>query len=164
MICAANTSDIHVVVLVMNEFVHRSRCTLTSLAIHNPVAFHQVFIQDCLLLMDSLVSLEISLFWNVEVKVIFDALASIKFLTNLQHLSLWIPYVQPSQWVPLTAMISSRGQYLRSIRISCGSSGDVERINEHLAPLWPPGLPMVVSMERNVNYDAISRLGKFECT
>ncbi len=107
MICAANASDIHGVVVVMNEFVRRSRCTLTSLSIHSPVTFHQVFIKDCLLLMDSLVSLEISLFWNVEVNVIFDALAFIEFLPNLQHLSLWIPYARPSQWGPLTAMVSS---------------------------------------------------------
>ncbi|KAK0452555.1 hypothetical protein EV421DRAFT_911037 [Armillaria borealis] len=161
MICSANASDVHSVVVVMNEFAHRSRCTLTSLAIQNPVAFHQVFVKGCLLLMDSLVSLEITL-RSVEVKVIFDALASIKFLPNLQHLSLWIPYTQPSLWDPLTALISSRGRYLRSIKISCGSSDEVMIINAHLGPLWPPGLLVVVIMERKVKYNAICCFGQFE--
>ncbi|PBK90064.1 hypothetical protein ARMGADRAFT_1082950 [Armillaria gallica] len=162
MICAGNASDMDGVVLMMNEFVHHSRCTLTSLAIHNAVIFHQVFIKDCLLLMDSLVSLDISRFWDEEVGVLFDALASIKLLPNLRHLSLWIPYAMCSLWDPLTALISSRGRYFRSIRISCGLSGDVDRINEHLALLRPPGLSVVVSM-KDMNYDAISCFGKFEC-
>ncbi|KAK0452566.1 hypothetical protein EV421DRAFT_911304 [Armillaria borealis] len=163
MICSFNASDMHSVVVVMNEFVRRSRCTLTSLAIHNPVAFHQVFIKDCLLLMDSLVSLEISLFWNVEANVIFDALASIGFLPNLQHLSLGVPFAPPSLWDPLAAMLGSRSQYLRSVKISCGRFDNVDGINEHLAPLWPSGLPVVVSMERNDDYDAMSCFGNFKC-
>ncbi len=146
---ARNASGMDGVVLAMNEFVHRSRCTLTSLAIHNPVAFHQVFIKDCLSLMDSLVSLEICLFWNEDVEVILGPLASSNFLPNLQHLSLRVPYAQPSLWEPLTAMISSRSQYLRSIRISCGRADDVERVNEHLAL---PGLSMVVSVNNVLSY------------
>ncbi len=67
-------SGAHAIVLMMNEFVHRSRCTLTRLTIHNPILTSQIFIKDCLLLMNSLVSLEIGPLWNVEAKVIFDAL------------------------------------------------------------------------------------------
>ncbi len=151
-----NNSDIDVVndVLVMNEFVHRSRCTLTSLAIHMFDAFEQVFVKDCLLLMDSLVSLEIRLFPYVDVKVIFNALASSKFLPNLQHLFLLVPCAAPSLWEPLTAMLSSRSQYLRSLRISCGEIDDVEtvdEIDELLAPLRLLGLPMVVSMDNAIS-------------
>ncbi|SJK98770.1 uncharacterized protein ARMOST_02039 [Armillaria ostoyae] len=149
------------VVVMMNEFVYRSRCSLTRLAIHNPVSHNQVFINDCLLLMDSLVYLEIGL-RSLEVKVIFDALASIGFLPNLQHLSLRIPFRQPSSLDLFTAMFSSRSQYLRSIGISCGSSGDVERVNEHLVPLRPPGLPMVVLLESQHKYEMICCFGKFE--
>ncbi len=145
-------TDMDGVVLAMNEFVHRSQCTLTSLAVHNPVAFHQVFIEDCLSLMDSLVSLEIGLFWNADVEVILGPLASSNFLPNLQHLSLRVPNAQPSLWGPLTAMVSLRSRYLRSIRISCDTADDVERVNEHLAPLQLPGLSMVVSVNNVLSY------------
>ncbi|KAK0452600.1 hypothetical protein EV421DRAFT_1898329 [Armillaria borealis] len=155
-------SDMNAVVLMVNEFVYRSRCTLTRLAIHNYVSHDPLFINDCLLLMDSLVSLEIELFWNM--KDIFDALASIGFLPNLQHLFLQIRSPQLSSLDLLTAMISSRSQYLRSIRISCDSSDDVERVNEHLAPLRPPGLPMVVLLERRHKYEMIRCFGKFGST
>ncbi|KAK0237732.1 hypothetical protein EDD85DRAFT_555102 [Armillaria nabsnona] len=154
-------SDTNAVVLVMNEFVYRSRCSLTRLAIHNPVLHNQVFINDCLLLMDGLVSLEIELFWNEEVKVIFDALASTEFLEKLQHLSLCIPWIQPSLLDPLTAMVSSRSRYLRSIKIRCSSADDVERVNEHLAPLRPLGLPMAVLMDSDYKDDMIRCFGKF---
>ncbi len=146
---------------MMNEFVYRSHCTLTRLAIHHYVSHDPVFINDCLLLMDSLVYLEIGL-QSLEVKVIFDALASIGFLPNLRHLSLRIPSRQPSSLDLFTAMFSSRSQYLRSIRISCGSSDDVERVNEHLAPLRPPGLLVVVLIDRYYKYDATGCFGKFE--
>ncbi|KAK0452589.1 hypothetical protein EV421DRAFT_1731207 [Armillaria borealis] len=160
MICPSYASDIDDAISVMNEFVHRSRCSLTSLAIHSCVSFHQVFIEDCLLLMDSLVSLEIGLIRNEN--AMFDALASIGFLPNLQHLSLLILISrEPSLWDQLTAMISSRSRYLRSIRISCSDSDDVERINEHLEPLQLPGLSMIVSLESYT--EAISYFGKFQC-
>ncbi|KAK0494581.1 hypothetical protein EDD18DRAFT_349796 [Armillaria luteobubalina] len=151
---ASNGSDnnINDAVLVMNEFIHRSRCTLTSLAIHNPVAFQQVFIQDCLLLMDSLVSLQIEVVSNVNIEVIFDPLASSKFLPNLQHLSLRVLCASRGFRKHLTAMISSRSQYLRSIRISCNGAYDVERINEYLAPLRLPNLHMVVSWDYASSY------------
>ncbi|KAK0452593.1 hypothetical protein EV421DRAFT_2031162 [Armillaria borealis] len=46
--CPSFRSDTNVVVLMMNEFIYRSRCSLTHLAIHNPVSHSQVFINDCL--------------------------------------------------------------------------------------------------------------------
>ncbi len=153
--------DMSVLVLMMNEFVYRSRCTLTRLAIHNYVSHDPIFINDCLLLMDSLVSLEIGL-WNLEVKAVFDALASVGFLPNLQHLSLRIPWTQPSSLDLFTDMFSSRSQYLRSIRISCSSSDDVERVEKHLAPLRPPGLPMAVLSERDFKYKMVWCFGKFD--
>ncbi|SJK98763.1 uncharacterized protein ARMOST_02032 [Armillaria ostoyae] len=161
MICSLNESDsVHDVVSVMNEFVHRSRCSLTSLSIHNSVSYYQVFIEDCLLLMDSLVSLEIGFIRREN--AMFDALTSIGFLPNLQHLSLLIlTSIEPSLWDQLTTLISSRSRYLRSIRISCGDSDDVERINEYLEPLQLPELSMVVSWESYT--EAISYYGKFEC-
>ena len=161
MICTGNTSDSNGVVLVMNELVHCSHCALTSLAIHHPVAFHQLFIKDCLSLMDSLVSLDISPFWNVEVGVLFDALGSPKFLPKLQHLSLRVSFTQDLLWDPLAAMLRTRSQYLSSVKISCGRLVNVNRIND-LAPLRPSGLPAVVSVERSKNLDMISCFGKFE--
>ncbi|PBK90103.1 hypothetical protein ARMGADRAFT_1032688 [Armillaria gallica] len=161
MICSTNASDsVHDVISVMNEFIYRSRCSLTSLFIHNPVSFYQDFTEDCLLFMDSLVSLEIGLLEDEN--AMFDALASIGFLPNLQHPSLRIPScMEPSLWNQLPVMITSRSQYLRSIRISCGNYDEVKRINEHLAPLRSPGLPIVVYWERH--YGSITRFGKFEC-
>ncbi|PBK90141.1 hypothetical protein ARMGADRAFT_1167019 [Armillaria gallica] len=155
--------DMNVVVLTMNEFVYRCRCSITHLGIHNLVSHSGVFIKECLVLMDSLVSLEIEL-WDAEVEVPFGALASIGFLPNLQHLSLRIPWTGPSLLDPPTAMINSRSQYLHSIRISCVRVDDAERVNERLAPLWPPGLPMVVLAERGSKYDVIGCFGKFEST
>ncbi|KAK0220428.1 hypothetical protein IW262DRAFT_1297500 [Armillaria fumosa] len=137
------------IVVMMNEFITRSRCTLTRLAIHNPISHNQLFINDRLLSMDSLVSLEIQ-FWSFEgeIKVLFDALAqSTKFLPNLQHLTLKIPSTYPSLFNPLTAMIFLRSQYLRSIKISCSNADDVESVIERLARLQPPGLSMVVLFE-----------------
>ncbi len=161
MICSISEADsVHGAISVMNEFVHRSRCSLTSLSVHNSVSFYQDFIEDCLLFMDSLVSLEIR-FIRTE-NDMFDALTSIEFLPNLQHLSLLIPTsIEPSLWDQLTDMISSRSRYLRSIRISCGDPDDVERINEHLAPLQPPGLSMIVHLESYT--DPITYFGKFKC-
>ncbi|KAK0237720.1 hypothetical protein EDD85DRAFT_951889 [Armillaria nabsnona] len=153
-------SNMDVVVLMMNEFVYRSRCTLTRLAIHSPVSHNHLFINDCLLLMDSLVSLEIGL-WNWEVKFLFDALASIRFLPNLQHLLLRIPYTHPLLLNPLVAMISSRSQYLRSIKISCGRADDMERVKERLVPLRPPELSAVVQLESQREYEMICCFGKF---
>ncbi|KAK0459936.1 hypothetical protein IW261DRAFT_1614915 [Armillaria novae-zelandiae] len=134
-------------VLVINEFVHRSRCTLTSLAIDNSLVFDEAFIKDCLQLMDSLVSLQLGATYHLDVEFIFDSLASSKFLPNLQHLSLQIPCGSCSLLKPLAAMISSRSRYLRSISISCDRDEDAERIDEYLAPLRLPGLPIVVSLD-----------------
>ncbi|SJK98779.1 uncharacterized protein ARMOST_02048 [Armillaria ostoyae] len=150
------------VVLMMNEFVCRSRCSLTRLAIHHSIASYDGFINDCPLFMDSLVSLEIELFWNM--KDIFDALASIGFLPNLQHLFLQIRSPQLSSLDLLAAMISSRSQNLHSIRISCNRADDVERVNEHLAPLRPTELLMVVFIDRDYKYDVKGCFGKFEST
>ncbi|KAK0192945.1 hypothetical protein F5146DRAFT_1136762 [Armillaria mellea] len=44
-------------VSMINEFVYRSRCTLTRLAIYSPISHNPFFINDCLVSMDSLVSL-----------------------------------------------------------------------------------------------------------
>ncbi|KAK0220415.1 hypothetical protein IW262DRAFT_1022696 [Armillaria fumosa] len=154
MISHGDKSDKHIdgIVLVMNEFIHRSRCTLTSLAVHNSFAFQQVFIKDCLLLMDSLVFLNLGVAYEADVEVIFDPLASTKFLPNLQHLSLQIRCAPHGFQNSLTTMISSRSQYLRSIRISCDRASDAERINEDLAPLRLPGLPIVVSLDYVISY------------
>ncbi|KAK0452604.1 hypothetical protein EV421DRAFT_2031169 [Armillaria borealis] len=155
-------SDMNAVILMMDEFVYRSRCSLTRLSIHHSIASYDGFINDCPLLMDSLMSLEIELFRNM--KDIFDALASIGFLPNLQHLFLQIRSPQLSSLDLLTAMISSRSQNLRSIRISCNRADDVERVNEHLAPLRPTGLLMVVFIDRDYKYDVKGCFGKFEST
>ncbi len=149
---ASNASGMDGIVLVMNKFIHYSCCTLTSLAIHNLITFHQVFIKDCLLLMDSLVSLEIGLLWNVDIKVIFSLLASSKFLPNFQHLSVWVPCTQPSLWGPLITMVSLWSRYLHLIRISCDTADDMERVNEHLVPLQLPSLSIVVSVNNVLSY------------
>ncbi|PBK90142.1 hypothetical protein ARMGADRAFT_305882 [Armillaria gallica] len=86
-------ADMRVIVSMMNNFVYHSRCSLTRLAIYHSIASYDGFINDCPLLMDSLASLEIEIYWNME--DVFDALASIGFLPNSQHLLLRIRSIQP---------------------------------------------------------------------
>ncbi len=80
------TPGVHAAVKMVNEFIYRSHCSLTRLATNSFVFIDQVFVKDCLSLMNTLVCLEIGLVWDVE--TIFNALASIGFLPNLQHLTL----------------------------------------------------------------------------
>ncbi|KAK0494561.1 hypothetical protein EDD18DRAFT_1400747 [Armillaria luteobubalina] len=146
-ICHLNEADgVHGGTPAMNEFVHRSRCSLTSLSIRNSIFLHQKA-EDCLLLMDSLVSLEIR--HIREATDILDALAtSLHFLPNLQHLSLLIPTsMEPSLWNQLNDIISSTTHSLRSIQIFCDDPDDAEWIKEHLTPLQPPELSMIVSWQ-----------------
>ncbi|KAK0237739.1 hypothetical protein EDD85DRAFT_1022951 [Armillaria nabsnona] len=153
-----NAPEVYTAVTMVNDFIYRSRCSLTKFTTDNVMG--QAFIEDALLLMNTLDSLDVRLIWNE--KLILDALASIEFLPNLQHLTLWIPSsIQASLWGPLTAMVSMRGQYLRSIRISCLSRADVESINEHLAPIRPPGLQLIVSTSANVHEKPRRLFGNF---
>ncbi|KAK0452583.1 hypothetical protein EV421DRAFT_913383 [Armillaria borealis] len=140
--------DAPAAVATVNDFIYRSRCSLTRFTTDNLMG--QAFIEDTLLLMDTLVSLDTRLIRNE--KAILDALASVGFLPNLQHLTLRTPSsIQASLWGPLTAMVSMRSQFLRSIRISCVSRTDVESINKHLAPIRPPGLQLIVSTSTNIH-------------
>ncbi|SJK98753.1 uncharacterized protein ARMOST_02022 [Armillaria ostoyae] len=148
MVYGHDTPEVHTAVKMVNDFIYHSRCSLTRLATDSFVLIDQVFVKDCLSLMNTLVCLEIGLLWDME--NIFNALASIGFLPNLQYLTLQLfSVIEPSLWDPFTAMISSRSQYLRSIRIFCSIFDDVERISERLAPLRPPGLQLIVSMRGN---------------
>ncbi|KAK0192947.1 hypothetical protein F5146DRAFT_1136764 [Armillaria mellea] len=97
------TYDMSIIILMMNEFVHHSHCTLTHLAIHNYISHNPIFINDCLLFMDSLVTLKIGL-GNFQVKAVLDALSTIKFLPNFQHLSLQIAQAQWSPFNRFTAV------------------------------------------------------------
>ncbi|PBK68789.1 hypothetical protein ARMSODRAFT_1004626 [Armillaria solidipes] len=154
-----DTPEVHTAVKMVNDFIYHSRCSLTRLATDSFVFTDQVFVKDCLSLMNTLVCLQIGLVWEVE--NIFNALASIGFLPNLQHLTLQLfSSIEPSFWDPFTAMISSRSQYLRSIRIFCFISNDVERVSERLTPLRPPGLQLIVSMREN--NEGTSSLGNFQ--
>ncbi|KAK0237716.1 hypothetical protein EDD85DRAFT_554694 [Armillaria nabsnona] len=153
-------SDMRVIASMMNNFVYCSRCSLTRLAIHHSIASYDGFINDCPLFMDSLTALEIELSWNM--KDIFGALASNGFLPNLQHLLLQIRSPYLSSLNLLTAMINSRSQNLRSIRISCNRIDDVERVNEHLAPLRSTGFLMVVFVDKDYKYDVKGCFGKFK--
>ncbi|KAK0437583.1 hypothetical protein EV421DRAFT_2038251 [Armillaria borealis] len=111
-----DTPEVHTAVKMVNDFIYHSRCSLTRLATDSFVFIGQVFVKDCLSLMNTLVCLEVGLVWEVE--NIFNALASIGFLPNLQHLTLQLfSSIEPSFWDPFAAMISSRSRYLRSIRI-----------------------------------------------
>ncbi|KAK0452581.1 hypothetical protein EV421DRAFT_2031152 [Armillaria borealis] len=154
-----DTPEVHTAVKMVNDFIYHSRCSLTRLATDSFVFIGQVFVKDCLSLMNTLVCLEVGLVWEVE--NIFNALASIGFLPNLQHLTLQLfSSIEPSFWDPFAAMISSRSRYLRSIRIFCFISNDVERVSERLTPLRPPGLQLIVSMREN--NEGTSSLGIFQ--
>ncbi|KAK0494583.1 hypothetical protein EDD18DRAFT_349780 [Armillaria luteobubalina] len=158
--CLGDMSDTRAIVLTMNEFVCRSRCTLVSLVLDHPVAFHQVFITSCVLLMDSLISLDVTPCRNVEVGFLIDALVSPEFLPRLQHVSL--PEFD-LLWDPLPTMLRIRSQYLRTVKIYGITPYDIDRSNQRLALLWPSGLPIVVSVEQSDFWHVISYFGNFEC-
>lgn len=149
MVCSNNAvPEVYTAVRIVNGFIYHSRCSLTHLTTDVFVFADQVFAKDCVSSMYTLVCLEIGLLWDME--DIFNASASTEFLPNLQHLILQLfAAIQPTLWDSFTAMISSRSQYLRSIRILCSAFDDVESINERLAPLQPPGLQLTVSMRGN---------------
>ncbi|SJK98643.1 uncharacterized protein ARMOST_01912 [Armillaria ostoyae] len=123
-------------VQAVNDFFRRSRCSLTRLAFYS-ANDDKILIQDTLLFMDTVVCLEVDLSWDD--RVIFNALASDKFLPNLQHLRLIGLMIMPSSQDFLTAMITSRRRHLRSVKVSCSAPDDVESVNRQLALIQQPG-------------------------
>ncbi|KAK0192938.1 hypothetical protein F5146DRAFT_1136755 [Armillaria mellea] len=159
MVYGHDTPEIHTTIIIVNDLIYRSHCSLTRLATNNLALIDKAFVKDCLLSMDTLVYLEIVLLWDVE--DIFNALSSLDFFPNLQHLTLqMLSFIKLSLWKSLTAMMNSRSQYLRSFRILCAGSDNVEMINKRLGPQRPPGLQLIVSMRGN--NDGTSSLGYFE--
>ncbi len=142
-------------VQVVNEFFRRSRCSLAKLAFYSGDGDDQVLIQDTLLFMDTVVCLEVDLFWDDS--DIVNALASDKFLPNLQHLRLF-GVMMPSLQEFLTAMITSRRRHLRSVKVSCSDPADVESVNQQFAPIQQPGQHFIAVLE---GQDVRSRFGNF---
>ncbi|PBK79494.1 hypothetical protein ARMGADRAFT_1172357 [Armillaria gallica] len=142
-------------VQVVNDFFRRSRCSLTRLAFYSADGDEQNLIQDSLLFVDTVVCLEVDLFWDDS--DIVNALASDKFLPNLQHLRLF-GVMMPSLQEFLTAMITSRRQHLRSVKVSCSDPADVESVNQQFAPIQQPGQHFIAVLE---GQDVRSRFGKF---
>ncbi|KAK0449766.1 uncharacterized protein EV420DRAFT_1646764 [Desarmillaria tabescens] len=125
-------------VQIVNDFIRRSRCSLSRLSFHSSNADDHNVIRESLLFMDTLVSLQIGGLWNID--VIFDVLASVGFLPNLQHLRLFCIGISGSSSLDsLVAMISSRSKHLRSVKIQCGRPEDVETFNRYLTALQQPG-------------------------
>ncbi len=118
-----NAPEVYTAVTMVNDFIYRSRCSLTKFTTDNVMG--QTFIENALLLMNTLDSLDVRLIWNE--KLILDALASVEFLPNLQHLTLWTPSsIQASLWGPsvrhgqYAGPISSFNQNLLSHSCRCG--------------------------------------------
>ncbi|PBK68912.1 hypothetical protein ARMSODRAFT_914109 [Armillaria solidipes] len=143
-------------VQVVNDFLRRSRCSLTRLASGCPNGGNQILVHDSLLFMDTVVCLEVDVFWDNE--DIFNALASDKFLPNLQHLRLFGFMMSPSQDL-LTAMIMSRRRHLRSVKVSCSNPADVESVNQQLAPIQQPGQHFIAALHEQD--DRIWQFGNF---
>ncbi|KAK0449752.1 uncharacterized protein EV420DRAFT_1646745 [Desarmillaria tabescens] len=133
----ANTRDVQIV----NDFIRRSRCSLSKLVFRSSNIDDQIFIRESLLFMDTLVFLEIMFLW---IGATFDALTPVGFLPNLQHLRLFC-YDIPSSQDTLIAMISSHSQNLRSVKIYCCDPEDADNISRHIAPLQKPGQHFIIT-------------------
>ncbi|KAK0220318.1 hypothetical protein IW262DRAFT_1015231 [Armillaria fumosa] len=154
-----SVSDIRGSTELVNDFLHRSQCSLTRLAIYSAYGNNQILIQDTLLFMDTLVLLEVGLRLTEDDEDILNALTSSdKFLPNLQDLHLF-HFKMPLSQKFLIIMVMSCRQHLRSVKVSCSAPGDVECLNEQLAPihLWP-GQYFIAAMERD---DRIWQFGNF---
>ncbi|KAK0470501.1 hypothetical protein IW261DRAFT_1004093 [Armillaria novae-zelandiae] len=145
-------------VQVVNDFLRRSRCSLTRLAFYSTDGDDQSLIEDSLLFMETVVCLEVALSDDDD---IFNALTSDKFLPNLQHLRLFSFGTHSSQDL-LTDMISSRRRHLRSVMISC-SSDDVGSINQQLAQIQQPGQHFI-AIPRELEDTGSWQYGNFNLT
>ncbi|SJK98653.1 uncharacterized protein ARMOST_01922 [Armillaria ostoyae] len=137
---------------IVNDFLRRSRCTLTRFA--SPHGCNDILRQASPLLMDTVVCLEVGLF-NGEDDNILNALASDGFLPNLQHLLLFGPMWPSSNF--LTAIITSCRRHLRSVILYCPTYDDVERANKQFAPMQGPGQHFIGALEGQ----GCSRYGNF---
>ncbi|KAK0237869.1 hypothetical protein EDD85DRAFT_560262 [Armillaria nabsnona] len=143
-------------VQAVNAFFRRSRCSLIRLTLYSAIGGDHILIRDSLLFMETVVCLEVDLYWGDE--DILDALASDKFLPNLQHLRLF-RFRMPSSQDFLTAMITSRRRHLRSVKVSCSDPADVESVNQQLAPIQQPGQHFIATLrERD---DRLWQFGNF---
>ncbi len=127
-------------VQAVNDSFRRSRCSLTRLAFFSANGGDHILIKDSLLFMETVVCLEVDLFWDDS--DIVNALASDKFLPNLQHLRL---FRIPSSQDFLTPMITSRRRHLRSVKVSCAAA-NVESVNQQLALIQQPGQHFIAVM------------------
>ncbi|KAK0457134.1 uncharacterized protein EV420DRAFT_1644289 [Desarmillaria tabescens] len=137
----ANPRDVQIV----NDFIRRSRCSLSRLVFRSSNTDDQIFIRESFLFMDTLVFLEI--FFLQGIQDTFNALAPVGFLPNLQHLRLYC-FDIPSSQESLIAMVSSHSQNLRSIKIYCSKPEDAESFNRHIARLQQPGQHFIATQKR----------------
>ncbi|KAK0449762.1 uncharacterized protein EV420DRAFT_763727 [Desarmillaria tabescens] len=151
----ANTRDVWIV----NDFIRRSRCSLSKLVFHSDSNIDdQIFIRESLLFMNTLVFLEISFFWDIEDT--FHALAPVGFLPNLQHLRLFC-FDIPSSQESLIAMISSRSENLRSVQFYCDKPEHVKSFNRYLTPLQQPGQHFIATLRELHDETSGMQFGKF---
>ncbi|KAK0237778.1 hypothetical protein EDD85DRAFT_556834 [Armillaria nabsnona] len=130
------STPVNAEVQIVNNFIRRSQCSLTRLAFYSVNVGDEVFIQDHLLFMETLVCLEIGTpRYTLD---IMPVLASVAFLPNLRHLGLRF-FTTPLSWDPLIPTITSLSQNLHSVNIYCPSLDGVERLNKDLAPLQRSG-------------------------
>ncbi|KAK0192843.1 hypothetical protein F5146DRAFT_520995 [Armillaria mellea] len=127
----------------VNDFFRRSRCSITRLAFYSVNGSDHILIQDSLLFMDTVVCLEVNLYWGDE--DILNALASDKFLPNLQHLQLFRFQMDSSQDF-LTTIVTPCRRHLRSVKLSCSDPADVESLNERLAQIQQPGQHFIAAL------------------
>lgn len=77
--------------------------------------------------MENVTYLKVDLYWGDE--YIFNALASNKFLQNLQHLQLFHFKKHLSHDFPTVMIISGR-RHFRSVKVFCSDPADVESVNQ----------------------------------
>ncbi|KAK0452485.1 hypothetical protein EV421DRAFT_1769184 [Armillaria borealis] len=141
-----DTESIRQYAPIVNDFLHRSRCTLTRFA--SPNGGNDILRQASPLLMDTVVCLE-GVFYSQD-EDILNALASDGFLPNLQHLRL------SGSVKILTAMITSCRRHLRSV-IIYSHAHKLERVNQQLAQMQGPGQHFIAALEGQ----GCSRYGNF---
>lgn len=142
-------SDVRGSIEVVNDFLFRSRCSLTRLAFYSAYEDNQILIQDSLLFMDTLVCLEVRLRVTGDDEDVLNALTSDKFLPNLQDLHLFNFRMSSSQNFLITMVMSCR-PHLRSVKVSCSAPKDVKSRHEQFAPIQHrPGQHFISAMTRD---------------
>ncbi|KAK0220429.1 hypothetical protein IW262DRAFT_1023827 [Armillaria fumosa] len=138
--------------LTISDFIHSSRCSLTSLATASCIIYTSNFTQEAFPLLESLTRLEYRIIQVYE-RRLYDALMSPKVLPNLRYLMMRLPSkgMEDISQDALSAMLTSRGQHLLSVRIECPIMPDRRHVSvlNSLEPLRQLGVDLRTVADRD---------------